>query len=117
MSKIFEWFYSKLAGFFVDVLTKFGIKAAKNWAAAMTLMVALVTAFVAFQQVIQGLVVVLIHAPSDTWFQTAAWLVLPSNFPSCVSAIVTARIAKFGYMWFSWKTRQFIHGYQLGQKF
>ncbi|MDE1715936.1 hypothetical protein BI343_09260 [Chromobacterium amazonense] len=111
MAKIFEWFFNKFGAFIMEVLTKIGIKRAKEIAVIITLFVALVTAFIGFQQVIMGLIVAMIHVPDSQLWQSATWVVLPDCAPSCLSALITARVAKFGYMWLVWKTKKLVTGY------
>ena len=108
MKAFFDYLYAKLSGFLLSVFAKWGEYKAQKIAAAIVLTVGIVTAFVAFQQVMQALILGLIHVPSSPLWQTIAWTALPDNSSSCISAIVTARVAKFGYQWFVWRAKKYI---------
>ncbi|WP_137009779.1 DUF5455 family protein [Aquitalea aquatilis] len=106
MLKFFDYLFSKLSGFFLDILAKWGVKNAKIVAARLVVLTALLAAFVVFQQTIQLLIVALIHAPNSPIWQAAAWTVLPDSAPSCLSSLITAKIAQWGFLWLSWKYKE-----------
>jgi|GEM_PF-4401669 len=108
MKAFFDYLYAKLSGFILSIFSKWGAYKAQKIAAALVLIAGIAIAFVAFQQVLQALITGLIHVPSSPLWQSVAWTALPDNASECISAIITARVAKFGYQWFVWRAKKYI---------
>lgn len=92
------WLAGVLGGVFSSIFTWFAQFLTKRLAivaAAVAVLISITSIFMALVYALaQGLSVAL---PAD--IATAAYLVIPSNTPSCISAYLTAVVAKWAYSW------------------
>jgi hypothetical protein len=89
---------SVIGGFFAAIVAYFAKFVSKRVAVLLVGIGFLVAATLAFISLIEGLMssVAIITPP---WLSLAAQLVVPDNLSTCVSVLVTARIARWAYEW------------------
>lgn len=92
------WLAGLIAGLFSSLISWFASFLTKRLAivaAGVAVLVVIVSAFMAaLLALINGLAIVV----PDT-VSLAASLVIPSNTPACISAYLTARVARWAYDW------------------
>lgn len=90
-------FFTALTNFIVQVLTALGISASRRVALIGAILAVSGGLIVGFARIINGLFQ-LGSASLPSWASSAA-LLLPSNTSVCITAVLTAKFARFMYDW------------------
>lgn len=90
------WLATAIGAFFSSLLAFFATYFTKRIAVLSAVIAVIASLTLGFIAAIEGLAASITYVQPDL---SGAFAILPSNFSSCVSVIVTAKILKWAYGW------------------